>query len=398
MTRRDLGVGGARRRLLPGRALLGRALLALALLGMGLPGIAAAQTQRPAQAAPAPAAAPQVAADPAARANAGTVGVVSGGIDGTYVRIAADLAAVLDDGDRLRVLPMLGKGSLQNLADIIYLKGIDIGIVQSDALAYAKRQHLFPGVDQAVQYIAKLYDEEVHVLAAPAVTTIEDLAGKTVNVDVRGSGTAMTAAVVFESLGIAPVFANDDQATALDKLKRGEIAALVYVAGKPARLFGGVDAASGLHFLPMKVTPALLETYLPARLAHADYPALVPEEGTIDTIAVGSVMAVFAWPPGSERYRKVARFVDAFFDNFAAFQKPPHHPKWRDVNLAAQAPGWTRFPAAQEWLQRQTVAGGPDERVSFDSFLVQTGGANLTETQKSLLFQQFLAWRRRQGP
>jgi TRAP transporter TAXI family solute receptor len=389
-----------RRRHIELAANLRRLLLGLALLGIGVlgAGAAAAQTQRPAQAAPVQGGAAQGAADAGARANAGTVGVVSGGVDGTYVRIAADLAAVLDDGDRLRVLPMLGKGSLQNLSDIIYLKGIDIGIVQSDALAYAKRQHLFPGVEQAVQYVAKLYDEEVHVLAAPSVTTLEDLAGKTVNVDVRGSGTAMTAAVVFESLGIAPVFANDDQATALDKLKRGEIAALVYVAGKPARLFGGIDAASGLHFLPMKVTPSLLETYLPARLTHAAYPALVPEDGDVETIAVGSVMAVFAWTPGSDRYRKVARFVDAFFGNFPAFQKPPRHPKWRDVNLAAQAPGWTRFPAAQEWLQRQTVAGGPDERASFDSFLEQTGGlpANLTQTQKALLFQQFLAWRRQQ--
>jgi TRAP transporter TAXI family solute receptor len=325
--------------------------------------------------------------------------VVSGGVDGTYVRIAADLASVLDDGDRLRVLPMVGTGSLQNLSDIIYLKGIDIGIVQADALAYARRQHLVPGIDQSVQYIAKLYDEEVHVLAAGPVERLEDLAGKTVNVDVRGSGTAMTAAVVFEGLGIAPVFANDDQATALDKLRRGEIAALVYVAGKPARLFGGVDAASGLHFLPMKITPALLDTYLPARLSHADYPVLVDDGGDVETVAVGSVMAVFAWAPGSERYRRVARFVDAFFGTFPAFQKPPHHPKWRDVNLAAQAPGWTRFPAAQEWLQRQTVAGGPDERSSFDAFLVQTGGlpANLTETQKALLFQQFMAWRRKQG-
>jgi len=341
----------------------------------------------------------QAPGDAGARANAGTVGVVSGGVDGTYVRIAADLSAVLDDGDRLRVLALLGKGSLQNLSDIIYLKGIDIGIVQSDALAYARRQKLFPGVDQAVQYIAKLYDEEVHILAAPSIKGIEDLAGKTVNVDVRGSGTAMTSAVVFENLGIAPVFAHDDQATALEKLRRGEIAALVYVAGKPARLFGGVDAASGLHFLSVPLSPSLLETYLPARFTQADYPALVPDEGGVETIAVGSVMAVFAWAPGSERYRKVARFVDAFFSNFLAFQKPPRHPKWRDVNLAAQAPGWARFPAAQEWLQRQTLAGGADERASFDAFLVQTGGlpASLSDSQKTQLFQQFLTWRRRQG-
>ena len=350
-------------------------------------------------AAPAPVPAQAVNPDGVARANAGTVGVVSGGVDGTYVRIAADLSAVLDDGDRLRVLTVLGKGSVQNLADIIYLKGIDIGIVQSDVLAYAKRQHLFPGLEQAVQYVAKLYDEEVHVLAGPDIATIADLKGRKVNVDVRGSGTAMTASVLFDVLGVKPELTNDDQAAALEKLKHGEIAALVYVTGKPARLFAGLDAAAGLHLLKVPLDDSLLETYLPARFTPADYPGLVPAGETVDTVAVGSVMAVFAWTPGSERYRKVAHFVDAFFSNFPAFQKPPRHPKWRDVNLAAQAPGWTRFPAAQEWLQRQTVAGGPDERASFDVFLSSTGSsASLSETQRALLFQQFLTWRRQHGP
>ena len=138
----------------------------------------------------------------AARANAGTVGIISGGPDGTYVRIAADLAAVLDDGDALRVLPILGKGSLQNLADILVLRGVDIGIVQSDVLAFARRERLLPGVDSLIQYIAKLYDEEVHVLARAEIARIEDLAGRPVNVDVRGSGTAMTAALLFDALGL----------------------------------------------------------------------------------------------------------------------------------------------------------------------------------------------------
>ncbi len=123
------------------------------------------------------------------QANAGTVGVISGGVDGTYIRIANDLAAVLDDGDRLRVLPVVGKGSLQNITDILLLRGIDIGIVQSDVLAYARRKQLNPGIDKSIQYITKLYDEEVHILARPEIAKLEDLADKKVNVDVRGSGT-----------------------------------------------------------------------------------------------------------------------------------------------------------------------------------------------------------------
>ncbi|MDI3307910.1 MAG: TAXI family TRAP transporter solute-binding subunit [Acetobacteraceae bacterium] len=287
-----------------------------------------------------------------ARTNAGTVGVISGGIDGTYIRIAADLAAVLADGDTLRVLPILGKGSLQNIQDILALRGVDIGIVQSDVLAYARQQRLLPGLDSLIQYIAKLYDEEVHILAHRNIERMEDLAGKPVNFDVRGSGTAMTASLVFDRLGVQVRPTHDTQDLALEKLKRGEIAALVYVAGKPARLFTGLPQGTGLHFMPVPMNDALLETYLPSRFIHADYPALVPEDAPVDTIAVGAVMAVYAWQPGTERYRKVARFVDALFDKFSAFQQPPRHPKWREVNLASQVPGWTRFAEAQQRAQR----------------------------------------------
>jgi uncharacterized protein len=331
-----------------------------------------------------------------AQANAGTVGVISGGVDGTYIRIASDLAAVLDDGDRLRVLPVVGKGSLQNVADILYLRGIDVGIVQSDVLTYARRKQLYPGIDQSLQYIAKLYDEEVHILAGQDIAKLDDLANRKVNVDVRGSGTSMTASVLFEGLGIPVQATNDDQNTALEKLRKGEIAALVYVSGKPARLFTGLGVDSGFHLIPVPITKQLIETYLPAQFDHTDYPQLVPENAPVDTVAVGSVMAVFAWPAGQERYKKVARFVDAFFGRFQLFMQPPRHPKWKDVNLAAQVPGWTRFAPAQEWLVRQTsagTAGGTLER-DFEGFLARINSprSSLTTTQKEGLFREFLVW------
>jgi TRAP transporter TAXI family solute receptor len=293
------------------------------------------------------------------RANAGTVGIISGGVDGTYVRFAADLANVLDDGD-VRVIAVLGKGSVQNISDIMLLRGIDIGIVQSDALTFARRNRLLPGVDTQIQYIAKLYDEEVHVLALQRIRSIEDLAGQVVNVDGRGSGTAMTASLLFEALGLSVQVANDPQDVALTRLRRGEIAAMVFVAGKPARLFAGIEPDSGMRFVPLPPTPALLETYLPTSLSASDYPALIPAGETVETIAVGAVMAVYAWPPGSERHRKVARFVDAMTNRFAEFQRPPRHPKWREVNLAAQVPGWTRFDhTATRPLRRREAGEAP---------------------------------------
>lgn len=296
----------------------------------------------------------QEAEDYRERINRGTVSIISGGISGTYIRIATDLANVLDDKDDLRILAIMGKGSVQNIDDILYLRGIDIGIVQSDVFAYVKGQGKHHTIDQRIRYITKLYNEEFHLLANKSIVSLEDLAGRKVNFDNQGSGTAMTATVVFDTLGIAVEAVHYDQALALEKVKSGEIAAMVYVAGKPAAIFrdAGAGGADQVHFLNMPVSGPLLDTYLPSRLTAEDYPGLVPNGEEVHTLAVGAVMAVYNWPADHVRGRKVNRFVEAFFSRFDEFQNPPRHPKWREVSLNATVPGWTRYDAAEAWLKR----------------------------------------------
>jgi TRAP transporter TAXI family solute receptor len=301
-----------------------------------------------------PAFAQQQPRDQVARANQGTIGVITGMEGGTYARTGADLT-ILDDGV-LRVLPTIGKGSLQNLSDILYLKGVDIGFVQADALTYAQQRGLLPNLTQSIRYIAKLYDEEVHVLVRKDISRLEDLNGQRVNVDVTGSGSAMTADILLEALGIKAKVEHEKQVNGLQALKMGEIAAIIHVGGAPIPLLADVSGESGIHFLPVPLTPTLAQTYLPDRFTHDTYPLLVQADAPVPTIAVGDVMAVFAWQPNTERYGKVARFVDAFFSKFDQFQQPPRHPKWREVNLTAEVPGWTRFQPAQEWLARRAVS------------------------------------------
>ncbi|MBK8175435.1 MAG: TAXI family TRAP transporter solute-binding subunit [Rhodospirillales bacterium] len=348
--------------------------------------------------------------DSAREVNAGTVAIISGGINGTYIRIASDLAAVLDNGNTLRVLPIIGKGSVQNITDILYLYGIDIGIVQSDVLGYIRKEKLVPHIEQSIRYITKLYNEEVHVLAARGINRLQDLQGRKVNVDVAGSGTAMTASTLFGTLGVTIEATNFDQALALEKLRNGEIAAMVYVAGKPTELFRKIeDANSGLHFVPVPLTESLLPIYLPSTITHEDYPSLVADGQPTETVAVGAVMAVYNWNPKTDRYKRVAAFVDAFFDHFGEFLKPPRHPKWQEVNLAAQLPGWTRFRAADEWLASLDAAtgsvttAGSDRalKASFDEFfkfISETGGPGarpLDAQSRNALFERFVEWRSR---
>ena len=303
------------------------------------------------------AAAAQQAVDYRREINQGTVGIISGGASGTYIRIAADLASVLDRGNDLRVLAIIGKGSVQNIDDILYLRGIDIGIVQSDVFAFVKKQKKHPTIDERIRFITKLYNEEFHLLANREIASVQDLAGKKVNFDVRGSGTYMTASVVFDLLGLNIEPTTFDQALALEKVKSGEIAAMVYVAGKPASLFNSVQASDPVHFLEIPLGPEVLETYLPSRLRNEDYPQIVQAGSDVSTLAVGAVMAVYNWPSGHPRQTKVKRLIDSFFERFAEFQKPPRHPKWREVSLSATVPGWTRFPPAEEWLRRNAGKG-----------------------------------------
>ncbi|MGZ8410844.1 MAG: TAXI family TRAP transporter solute-binding subunit [Hyphomicrobium sp.] len=346
-------------------------------------------------------------ADLRERVNKGTVRLISGGVDGTYIRIAADLANVLDRREDLRILPIVGKGSVQNITDILYLRGTDIGIVQSDVLAYMKKGGIHPTIDKRIRYITKLYNEEFHLLTAGEVNSFEDLAGRKVNFGPQGSGTYMTASTVFDILGIAVEPTIDDYAVALERLSAGEIAAMIYVSGKPTDIFRRIPEDSGLHFLPVPLMATLMETYFPSSLSHMDYPNLVAEGENVETIAIGAVMAVYNWEPNQDRYAKVASFVDAFFNSFEEFLKPPRHKKWQEVNLAAVVPGWTRFSAAQNWLDarpREAAAvHDPELRAAFQTFVQfikesqpQASG-RMGQVDEAALFEQFMEWREQQN-
>lgn len=325
------------------------------------------------------------------RINAGTVGIVSGGADGTYIRIAADLANVLD-GENLRVLPMIGRGSLQNLRDIMFLRGVDIGIVQMDAREQLKAENLQTDAVRRLRFITRLYNEEVHIIANREIADIRQLEGKKVNIDKVGSGTNLTARLIFEKLGVKPELTTYDQGSSYERLRSGEIQAAVYVAGRPVRAIAEFQSEGRFHLLPIPFEGEIAESYFPARFSNTDYPRLVDQDKPVETLAVGSLLAVFNWPENSDRYSRVSRFVDAFFSRFDEFLQPGRHPKWKEVNLAADVPGWERVKPAQDWLNRTAAAGRPSGQVkSFEDFMSSRGVA-VSPEQREALFRDFLAW------
>jgi len=288
--------------------------------------------------------------------NANTLTLISGTIGGTYVQFGADLASVLDDNNDLRVLPIIGRGSVQSVADILFLQGVDLGIVRSDTLDYLEKKGFATGIKKQFVYVTKLYNEEMHVIASKSIRRLSDLDGKVVSVDLPNGGTFVTSLIVFERLGIRPNVVYIEQRIAMEKLRSGEIDAVIAVQGKPSKAVSQFKD-DRFHLVPVDYAKPLQTDYLPATLTAADYPNLISGQEQVDTIAVPAVLAAYNWPPATDRARKLSLFVDAFFTKFPTFQNPPFHPKWKEVSLSAPLPGWQRAPAAQQWLKSHAVEG-----------------------------------------
>src|SRR3954463_6437225 len=143
--------------------------------------------------------------------NAWTVGVAGGLLEGTFIRYAADLAKVLDDGENLRVIPMVTFGAVGNVTDLLKLRGVDVAITQADVLNHFRREVKIPDIEKRIQYISPLFLAEVHVYAREEFKTLKDLAGRKVAFNTPGSAANLTGQVVFQRLGIQvePVFINN---------------------------------------------------------------------------------------------------------------------------------------------------------------------------------------------
>ena len=298
--------------------------------------------------------------NPKSKINAWTVGLAAGRVEGAPLRLASELARVLDDGDNMRVIPLVTRGIFDNIFDLLHLRGVDAAIVHGDVLDHFKKDRKIPGIDRRVTYLMPLFPSEVHVFVRPEISRLEDLDGKPVNFNTEGTAAAYSGPIIFERLGIkvAPRFVPHSVALG-EMIKDGKYAAVVFVSTKPLDPFVKRKWPEGFRFLPVPMTEKLEEYYIPTQLESTDYPGLISEGQKIQTIAVPSLLAVFDWPQGHERQKRLARFVDYLFDRFSKLQtEPGYHPKWKELNLAATVPGWRRFPA----MQAKLIAVAPQDR------------------------------------
>ncbi len=324
------------------------------------------------------------------RKNAWTVGIVGGLLSGSYMRFADEMASALNDGDNLRILPIVSYGAASNLDDLLYLRGVDAAITQSDVFEYFRTQRKTPDLDRRVQYIIRLPISELHILARDDVQSLEDLRGKKVNFGPAGTGASLTGTIVFQRLGIPVQQVMIDQPTALQKLRSGEVDAIARVVMKPIDFFSKIPPGSGLHLVNIPFTKMFADYYTLGEFTKDDYPNLLEGKDHVDTIAVPAVLAAYNWPEKTDRFHKVQRLVQYLFARWDTFQHPPYHPKWRDINLAATVPGWTRFSAAEQMLQQMRTNG---EQAEFQTFLDRQPHLPGTDAERQALFRDFLKWR-----
>lgn len=347
-------------------------------------------------------------------ANENVVTIITSGTVSPFTKMAEDIQNVLDDpktAGGLRVLPILGRGGGHNAVDILILKGVDMGVMEQEDMATARKENpvIFANVENRIHYITKLANNEFQIIARNDIKSLKDLAGKKVNFLKKLSSTHIACEKIFAALKIPvePVFL--DQDAAAQKLRSGEIAAFARFAPAPHGAFSGFKAEEGFHFIPIdnESLPAaeygeLLKEYSPALLKRDFYPALISEDNPVPTVAGSLILATYAWPHGTERYRRLSTFVNTFFDSIDKFKADSRHPKWKDINLAYEVPGWKRFQPAQEWLESRKVAekvsGKEGLRSAFDKFLQENvgSGVKLSPEKQNALFSTFLQWRKKQ--
>lgn len=329
------------------------------------------------------------------------VTVIAGEISSADARMAADMSNVLDN-DRgaqpLRIVPLLGRGGVQNIMDLLFLKGVDMTIISQGQLGYLELQdpEFFQDIRKNIKYITKLYNSELQILAHRRVRNVRNLQGKKVALGKKLGATDLDARYVFSQLGIDVEVVNVDFAAGVELLENNEVEAVVAFGGAPIDDFNNIREPSRYQLLPIVPQSVGLDAYfkitneyLPIKLTPEQYPNLIAPNESVSTISSSVVLAVYNWSSDHKRYKKLQNFVNVFFEKLYRFEDHSRHPKWQGISLDAKVPGWAQFGPAQEWLVNrrkeigQEISAG-EMKIAMDAFVRQYSKIGNTQQMSPL--------------
>jgi len=275
------------------------------------------------------------------------MGLITGGEKGTYYQFGLDLQKLVKPtGVNLSVHN--SKGSIENVFAVYQRPGVQMGIVQSDVLAFVARVQSDPvlaRIAKKTRMVFPLYNEEVHVLGRRGIRDFDDLAGRRVAIGRDGSGTYLTARLLFKLSEVAPSeMVLIDTGEALAELKAGRIDAMFYVAGYPVKLLkDDVSEKDGLELIPIS-NKSITEFY-----PRADIPANVYEwqRSAVNTVAVKAVLVSFDFR--RKDCDNVGRFAQTMSRQMNWLLQNGH-PKWKVVDLNYPLKGWEQYDCVRKYL------------------------------------------------
>jgi uncharacterized protein len=282
------------------------------------------------------------------------MGIITGGDKGTYYQFGLDLQKLTKPaGVNLSV--HTSKGSIENIFAVYQRPGVQMGIVQSDVLAFVARVQSDPvlsRIAKKTRMVFPLYNEEVHLLGKKGIRDFDDLAGRRVAIGRDGSGTYLTSRLLFKLSEVAPAeMVPIDTGEALAELKAGRIDAMFYVAGYPVKLLkDDITEKDGLELIP--ITNKSITEFYP----RADIPANVYEwqKTPVNSVAVKAVLVSFDFR--RKDCDNVGRFAQTIQKQMPSLLQNGH-PKWKVVDLNYPLKGWEQYDCVRKFIG--TAAAAP---------------------------------------
>ncbi|WP_242637627.1 TAXI family TRAP transporter solute-binding subunit [Desulfobacter hydrogenophilus] len=278
--------------------------------------------------------------------SAADLGIITGGTKGTYFQFGLNLMELGKKyGYNIHVYN--SRGSVENVYAVYQRPKTQMGIVQSDVLAFVlkvKSNKVLKLIARKIKMVFPLYNEEVHLLGKTSVASFDDLENRRVAVGKEGSGTYLTAKLLFEVSGIKPaqtLTVGTDKALAM--LKAGTIDAMFYVAGFPVALFSEqVTAGDDLHIMPIG-NKSITEFYPMAQIPAGTYPW---QSQAVSTVAVKAVLVSFDFRRNN--CDAVGEFANIVYENLD-WLKQNGHPKWNSVDLDYPLKGWEQYDCVKKY-------------------------------------------------
>ena len=290
------------------------------------------------------------------RARAADIGVITGSDKGTYYQFGLNLQA-LGKPNGVTVTVHNSKGSVEHIYAVYQRPGVQVGIVQSDVLAFVAKVQSDPTLQRIakkIKMVFPLYNEEIHLLGRGGIASFDDLANKRVAIGREGSGTYLTTRLLFKVSEVAPrEMVPIDTDEALGELKAGRIDAMFFVAGYPVRLLNeGVAAGDDLRLVP--ITNKDIAEFYPRAAIPAKTYAWQPE--AVDTVAVKAVLVSFDYRRNDcEAVGTFAQLVSGNLD----WLKKNGHQKWKAVDLDFPLKGWEQYDCVRKYLKATARAVPP---------------------------------------